>query len=458
MIATRHRHLCWLLSLLFVLALDVVAQAQSTDTCTASILNRTTRVNPDGSFVIDNIPSNQGLGRVRIICPDTSGNRGGASDFTRIIPGGDVNVGNVPLGVIPPSVKSLTVTVSPTTLTGPGTTAQLSVVATLSNGASKNITNGAEGTTYTSSNPRIGAVNENGLITAETQSGTLIVSMVNDGVFASKMITVSLSNDSDGDGLPNDFEAANACLKPTVADGEADPDNNTATNLAEFNAGTNPCAADTDGDGLSDGQEITIGSNPTLADSDGDGLSDGAETSPTGDDDGDGKINILDSDRDNDGLPDGIEVRICGTPTCTLPTADSDGDGLSNIDEVNDVKTDPSRADTDFDGLNDGGEVLNKTDPFKSDTDSDGFSDGIEVEGKSNPLDSTSQPFDPNQPLPGDVASATFSIVNSVAPPPPPAQGEATGLTFSIVNSSSPSQPPATSETTSPTFSVQNQP
>ena len=437
----------------------MVAHAQSTNTCTASILNRTTRVNPDGSFIIDNIPSNQGLGRIRIICPDANSTRGGTSDFTRIISGGDVNVGNVPLGVIPPSVKSLAVTVSPTTLTGPGATAQLSVVATLSNNSTKNITNGVDGTTYTSSNPRIGAVNANGLITAGTQSGTLIVSMVNDGVFASKLITVSLSNDSDGDGLPNDFEAANACLKPTVPDGDADPDNDGATNLAEFNAGTNPCTADTDGDGLNDGQEIAIGSNPTLPDSDGDGLLDGAETNPTGDDDGDGKINILDSDRDNDGLPDGIEVRICGTPTCASPTADSDGDGLSNIDEVG-LKTDPSKADTDFDGLNDGGEVLNKTDPFKPDTDSDGFSDGIEVEGKSNPLDPASKPFDPNKPLPGDVASVTFSVVNSAVPPPPPTatQGEASGVTFSIVNSTNPSQSPATSETTSSTFSVQNTP
>jgi hypothetical protein len=481
-IATRHRYLCWLLSLLFVLTLDAVAYAQDTSTCTASILNRTTRVNPDGTFIIDNIPSNQGLGRIRIICPDTNSTRGGASDFTRIVPGGDVNVGNVPLGVIPPSVKSLAVTVSPTTLTGPGATAQLSVEATLSNGAKKNITNGADSTTYTSSNPRIGAVNANGLITAGTQSGTLIVSMVNDGVFASKLITVSLSNDSDNDGLPNDYEAANSCLKPTVADRDADPDNDNATNLAEFNAGTNPCAADTDSDGLNDGQEITIGSNPTLANSDGDGLLDGAETNPSGDDDGDGKINILDSDRDNDGLPDGIEVAICKTPTCAVPTADSDGDGLSNLDEVG-LKTDPSRADTDFDGLNDGGEVLNKTDPFKPDTDSDGFSDGVEVEGKSNPLDSASRPFDPNKLLPGDVASPTFSIVNSVAPPPPPtatqgeavgltfsivnsaappppptaAQSETAGLTFSIVNSTSPSQPPATSEVVGKTISVQNQ-
>ncbi len=132
------------------------AYAQSTDTCTASILNRTTRVNPDGTFIIDNIPSNQGLGRIRIICPDVNSTRGGASDFIQILPGDDVNVGNIPLGLIPSSVKELVVTVTPTTLNGPGATAQLTVMATFSDGSTRDVTNGTTGTTYTSSNSAIG--------------------------------------------------------------------------------------------------------------------------------------------------------------------------------------------------------------------------------------------------------------------------------------------------------------
>ena len=42
--------------------------------------------------------------------------------------------------------------------------------------------------------------------------------------------------------------------------------------------------------------------------------------------------------------------------------------------------TDPKKADTDGDGLNDGAEVNQyKTDPLKADTDGDGLNDGAEV-------------------------------------------------------------------------------
>ena len=70
---------------------------------------------------------------------------------------------------------------------------------------------------------------------------------------------------------------------------------------------------DTDHDGLTDDEERTVyGTDPTRADSDGDGLPDGAEVDVWGpdwlnDDDGDGRINLLDPDSDNDGILDGDE-------------------------------------------------------------------------------------------------------------------------------------------------------
>jgi len=75
-----------------------------------------------------------------------------------------------------------------------------------------------------------------------------------------------------------------------------------------------PPTLDSDGDTLTDVDEIEIyGSHPYKADSDSDGITDGDERiywgSAWNDDvDGDGLINILDSDSDGDGIEDGVEV------------------------------------------------------------------------------------------------------------------------------------------------------
>jgi hypothetical protein len=49
--------------------------------------------------------------------------------------------------------------------------------------------------------------------------------------------------DTDGDGMPDGYEAARTCLDPLVDDAAADPDNDGQNNLAEYGAGTNPCSA-----------------------------------------------------------------------------------------------------------------------------------------------------------------------------------------------------------------------
>lgn len=77
-----------------------------------------------------------------------------------------------------------------------------------------------------------------------------------------------------------------------------------------------------------------------------------------------------------------------------LSCADSDGDGLSDAQEsatgvfvsTADTGTDPTDADTDDDGLNDGYEVLTShSNPFLPDTDGDGVTDGAEVAAGTNP-------------------------------------------------------------------------
>ncbi|HCV42840.1 MAG TPA: hypothetical protein DGH68_05110, partial [Bacteroidetes bacterium] len=117
-------------------------------------------------------------------------------------------------------------------------------------------------------------------------------------------------------------------------------------------------------------------------------------TSKSDDDDGDRLTNGEEeklgtdptkADTDGDGLNDGDEAMKYKTDPLK---ADSDGDGLKDGEELNTYKTDPMKADTDGDGLSDGDEVMKyKTDPLKADTDGDGLNDGDEVmKYKSDPL------------------------------------------------------------------------
>ena len=89
------------------------------------------------------------------------------------------------------------------------------------------------------------------------------------------------------------------------------------------------------------------------------------------------------ADTDDDGLDDGQELNI----TLTDPlVADSDGDGLTDGEEVDTYSTDPNEYDTDGGGASDGAEVLvygtNPNDPsddIAPDADDDGLSDADEA-------------------------------------------------------------------------------
>jgi len=117
--------------------------------------------------------------------------------------------------------------------------------------------------------------------------------------------------DTDGDNLPDGYEALTLGTDPTkpdtdengVLDCDEDFDEDGLTNLQEYEHGTEPYNEDTDGDGLKDGEEInTYGTDPLKVDTDDDGLYDGDEiyfeTDP------------LNPDTDGNGTPDGDEKRF----------------------------------------------------------------------------------------------------------------------------------------------------
>ena len=117
--------------------------------------------------------------------------------------------------------------------------------------------------------------------------------------------------DTDGDNLPDGYEALTLGTDPTkpdtddngVLDCDEDFDEDGLTNLQEYEQGTEPYNDDTDGDGLKDGEEIyTYGTDPLKVDTDDDGLDDGDEiyfeTDP------------LNPDTDGNGILDGDEKRF----------------------------------------------------------------------------------------------------------------------------------------------------
>lgn len=69
--------------------------------------------------------------------------------------------------------------------------------------------------------------------------------------------------DSDSDGLPDAWETTN--FGNLLQNGSGDPDGDNLLNSAELAAGTNPMQSDSDGDGMPDGWETTFGLSPTTA-------------------------------------------------------------------------------------------------------------------------------------------------------------------------------------------------
>ncbi|MDZ7788846.1 MAG: hypothetical protein U5K73_12145 [Halofilum sp. (in: g-proteobacteria)] len=162
--------------------------------------------------------------------------------------------------------------------------------------------------------------------------------------------------DTDGDGIGNNAD------RDDDGDGVLD-----TTEMVDDGSGTLE-DVDTDGDGMLDRLDT---------DSDGDGIPDADEAVDVNDDgfredldtDGDGTVNRLDADSDGDGVDDSVEgtedTNDSGVPDFRDPENDTDGDGVTNIEETDNLGTDPENADTDGDGVEDG------EDDFPADPDLD---------------------------------------------------------------------------------------
>lgn len=147
------------------------------------------------------------------------------------------------------------------------------------------------------------------------ESGTLLSIRVRStdaaGAFHEEVLLLEVVNDSDDDGLEDDWELLYFPSLGT-ASGTDDGDSDGLDNLAEQAAGTDPTVVDTDGDTLSDGDEVLVHlTDPLAADSDGDGLTDAEELSGTGG----FTTNPNLADTDEDGFNDALELSEGTDPT-----------------------------------------------------------------------------------------------------------------------------------------------
>lgn len=212
--------------------------------------------------------------------------------------------------------------------------------------------------------------------------------------------------DSDGDGLSDDFEANVSFTDPLNGDSDGN-------GRSDYDDHYYPVAEpDADGDGVPDWAETSDGSDPYSVDSDGDGLTDGEEqniyfTDPNHAHSLSSQFTdwylVDQTDSDGGGIPDRIESYYGMDPYDANDDlyGDLDGDGVCNLDAYNQGwgldSNIPQNYDRDGDGMTDVWETsygLNPDDPSDAsqDPDGDGYDNLAEFQNGTDPWVAENQP------------------------------------------------------------------
>src|SRR5437764_2748163 len=93
-----------------LLSFAATAQGQLNERCIVSVLTRNVQVNPDGSWVLPNVPANFGQVRARATCVQNGVTTFGESAFFTVPANGAVNLPEIVLGATTPIPVSLSIT------------------------------------------------------------------------------------------------------------------------------------------------------------------------------------------------------------------------------------------------------------------------------------------------------------------------------------------------------------
>ncbi len=381
----RYIHVSVLVLLLWLPSVSVAQVPSNPNECVASSRNQTARVRADGSFIVRNVPANVGLIRVTINCDDVEEQAlQGQSFFVQPIGTQSVTVPPIPLRDAAPAPIGMFAEIESGVLSGPGDRTFFRAGGNYSNGEIRNLTYGASGTTYRSSNESVAVVDPAGLVKANGP-GLAILGVSNQGRAAAVSVLVldPDTGDSDGDGMTDACELEHGLDPGDPSDADEDPDVDGLINLDECINGSDPFDDDTDDDGVLDGVEVANGTDPVSPDTDQDGLTDGEEAALGTD--------PLNPFSDAGCLPDGYEVDLGLNPlNASDDNVDTDSDGALDCDELV-AGSDPTLPDTDADGIGDFEEINVGidgfiTDPTSDDTDGDGLVDPAEVFFGSSPV------------------------------------------------------------------------
>jgi IgGFc binding protein/Bacterial Ig-like domain (group 2) len=165
------------------------ARAQLNDSCTVSVLNRNVTAQPDGTWVIPNIPANQGRVRARATCIKNGATLSGQSDLFLVPANGAVNVKRIQFGTLSPIPDTLSLSLASTGILQVGSTAQITVRATYPDGTTANVSAAAAGTDYSSGNSSVATVSPDGLVTA-VSNGTALITTFNEGTSGYVVVNV----------------------------------------------------------------------------------------------------------------------------------------------------------------------------------------------------------------------------------------------------------------------------